>query len=149
MFLKIRNWFIDTKIGFKNLFYWLPIIWNDRGWDRYFVFNILNHKVKEMIKYYGYDKQFIEPKENNIHEELYKIRDVLHGIIWYDYNKDAQEILFQKSLSFGDMCALSFGDMCALSKKDSEKLYQLKQKLEKNDYDKLFKLLNNYYKNLV
>jgi len=29
----------------KNLFRWLPIIWQDEQWDHYFIFEILKHKL--------------------------------------------------------------------------------------------------------
>ena len=29
----------------KNLFRWLPIIWQDEQWDHYYIFEILRHKL--------------------------------------------------------------------------------------------------------
>jgi hypothetical protein len=31
--------------GIKSLLFWLPVIWNDRHWDHYFLYKILHHKL--------------------------------------------------------------------------------------------------------
>jgi len=36
----------DLKNGIKNLIKWFPVIWKDRQWDYYYIFAILNHKLK-------------------------------------------------------------------------------------------------------
>ena len=36
----------NIKTGFKNIFYWLPIIWKDRNWDSHYIFDIMMHKLK-------------------------------------------------------------------------------------------------------
>jgi len=39
--------------GFKNIIYWLPVIWKDRNWDSYYIFEILQHKLSAQAKYIG------------------------------------------------------------------------------------------------
>lgn len=39
--------------GIKNIQYWFPIIWKDRNWDSYYIFEILSHKIKAQAKYIG------------------------------------------------------------------------------------------------
>ena len=42
---------------FKNLFRWLPIIWEDEQWDYYHILEILKHKLiftAEHTRKYGY-----------------------------------------------------------------------------------------------
>jgi hypothetical protein len=39
--------------GFKNIWYWLPIIWKDRNWDSHYIFEIMMHKLKAQSKYIG------------------------------------------------------------------------------------------------
>jgi hypothetical protein len=41
------------KTGFKNLWYWLPVIWKDRNWDHRYIFEILKHKLEAQSKYIG------------------------------------------------------------------------------------------------
>jgi hypothetical protein len=36
----------NIKESFKNIRYWLPIIWKDRHWDHSYIFYILEHKLK-------------------------------------------------------------------------------------------------------
>ena len=36
----------NIKQGFKNIWYWLPIIWKDRHWDHSYIYYILKHKLK-------------------------------------------------------------------------------------------------------
>ena len=43
----------NIKTGFKNIFYWLPIIWKDRHWDSHYIFEIMMHKLKAQSKYIG------------------------------------------------------------------------------------------------
>jgi len=46
------NGFINTvKTGVRNLFTWFPVIWNDRDWDYYFIFKLLEFKLNKMAKY--------------------------------------------------------------------------------------------------
>lgn len=49
--VKIKIFIRNIIIGIKNLYYWFPIIWNDRNWDQYYLYVILKHKLKKMEKY--------------------------------------------------------------------------------------------------
>ena len=43
----------NIKIGIKNIWYWLPIIWKDRNWDSHYIFEIMVHKLKAQSEYIG------------------------------------------------------------------------------------------------
>ena len=43
----------NIKIGIKNIWYWLPIIWKDRHWDSHYIFEIMKHKINAQSKYIG------------------------------------------------------------------------------------------------
>lgn len=43
----------NIKYGFKNIRYWLPVIWKDRNWDDAFIFIILKHKLKVQAQHIG------------------------------------------------------------------------------------------------
>ena len=43
----------NIKIGIKNIWYWLPIIWKDRHWDSHYIFEIMVHKLKAQSEYIG------------------------------------------------------------------------------------------------
>jgi hypothetical protein len=40
----------DLYRGIKNLIQWFPVIWKDRDWDSYYIFQILEHKLKLQAK---------------------------------------------------------------------------------------------------
>lgn len=46
----VRYFHKDLYRGIKNLIIWLPIIWKDRDWDSYYIFKILEHKLKLQSK---------------------------------------------------------------------------------------------------
>jgi hypothetical protein len=39
--------------GVKNIIYWFPIIWKDRNWDGYYIYEIMKHKLKAQANYIG------------------------------------------------------------------------------------------------
>ena len=43
----------DFIQGVKNIWKWLPIIWKDRDWDHSYIYNILQHKLKNQATYIG------------------------------------------------------------------------------------------------
>ena len=43
----------EIRTGFKNIFYWAPVIWKDRHWDSHYIFEIMMHKIKAQSKYIG------------------------------------------------------------------------------------------------
>jgi len=47
---KIENFFRYIKHGIKNIIIWIPIIWQDRDWDQWFLYKILQFKLKRMAK---------------------------------------------------------------------------------------------------
>ena len=41
----------EFKVSVKNLIRWFPIIWKDRDWDDYYIFEVLKFKLKNQAKY--------------------------------------------------------------------------------------------------
>jgi len=78
--------------GFKNIWYWLPIIWKDRHYDSHYIFDIMIHKIKAQSKYIG---------ERNIHTRakrdsevmmtcvrlIEKVQDEFYSSEYNDYHK--------------------------------------------------------------
>lgn len=52
-FSNIRIFFRNVRIGLKNLVKWLPVIWKDRDWDHYFIYEILKAKLESQAEYIG------------------------------------------------------------------------------------------------
>jgi len=58
---KLYRWFLwDVKhvhktvwTGIKNLWRWFPIIWKDRDWDYYYIFQVLKFKLEKQAKHLG------------------------------------------------------------------------------------------------
>ena len=58
---KLYRWFLwdakhvhkTTWIGIKNLWKWFPIIWKDRDWDYYYIFQVLKFKLEKQAKHLG------------------------------------------------------------------------------------------------
>jgi hypothetical protein len=45
-----RYYHKDLYKGIKNLIQWFPVIWKDRDWDSYYIFRILEYKLKLQAK---------------------------------------------------------------------------------------------------
>ena len=49
----VQYFYYDALYGIKNLWKWIPIIWKDRNWDQYYIWEVLKFKIKEQAKYIG------------------------------------------------------------------------------------------------
>lgn len=84
--------------GFKNLKYWLPIIWRDRDWDYDYVYNILKHKLKSKSKFFKNHSFYVGAENdakwmdvcirliNKIQTEYYQSEymDYMEDKFWFD-----------------------------------------------------------------
>lgn len=41
------------KYGVKNLYKWFWVIWKDRDWDHYYIFEVLKFKLEKQAKHLG------------------------------------------------------------------------------------------------
>jgi hypothetical protein len=41
------------KYGIKNLYKWFWVIWKDRDWDHYYIFEVLKFKLEKQAKHLG------------------------------------------------------------------------------------------------
>lgn len=62
IFKKIRNFFRDIPDNIRliiesieSLIEWIPIIWKDRDWDQWYLYNIMYKKLYKMEKFYDSD----------------------------------------------------------------------------------------------
>jgi len=64
---KVYRWFKwdakhlhrDIAQGFKNLWKWFPVIWKDRDWDDFYIFEVLKHKIKNTADYTEKKQRFV------------------------------------------------------------------------------------------
>ena len=57
MFQKIKDFPRNVIEGFRSIWLWLPVIWNDRQWDHQFIYSIFRHKLhltEELIRLHGH-----------------------------------------------------------------------------------------------
>lgn len=57
---KIR-YFINSV---KNLIRWFPIIWKDRDWDGWYIYTILETKIKHQAEYIRSKNRYVEAKRD-------------------------------------------------------------------------------------
>jgi len=73
-YLKMKNWIAEIIKGFKNLWYWLPVIWKDNQWDYSFLYRILHHKLRAMHRFYDSDKP-VTVVHNDVIEKIKECAD--------------------------------------------------------------------------
>ena len=78
--------------GIKNLIQWFPVIWKDRDWDSYYIFQILEHKLKLQSK--GISKRDIHMNAQRDVEIMMacvrlmeKVRDGYYESEYMDYHE--------------------------------------------------------------
>ena len=71
IFRKFMWWLKDARYyhkdfisGVKNLYKWLPIIWKDRDWDHFFIYQIIEFKLRGQAKYIGTKDRHTRAKED-------------------------------------------------------------------------------------
>ena len=53
IWINVRWVFIKFFMNIRNVIRWLPIIWEDKDWDDYFIYKILQFKLKNQAEYIG------------------------------------------------------------------------------------------------
>ena len=104
LFKNIKYYYRNIKLGFKNLWYWLPIIWKDRNWDNYFIFEVLKHKLKSQADYIGSRNYYTQAQLDSKRMKIcIKLIDIIQDESYYteygDYyeNKVGTELSIFKS----------------------------------------------------
>jgi len=53
IWINVRWVFIKFFMNIRNVIRWLPIIWKDRNWDDYYIYKVLQFKLKNQAEYIG------------------------------------------------------------------------------------------------
>jgi len=82
----------DFKVGVKNIWYWLPIIWKDRNWDQGYIFTILKHKLEAQANCIGTRDIHTRAKRDaevmmTCTRLIDKVTDEFYGMEYMDYHK--------------------------------------------------------------
>ena len=76
----------------KNLIRWFPIIWKDQDWDDYYIFEILNFKLKNQAEYISYHDRHMSAKRDAeimmlCVRLIEKVQDEWYGREYFDYHE--------------------------------------------------------------
>lgn len=121
---KLETTWYNIKYGLVNIIKWMPIVWNDRDWDHYYLLKILEFKLLKMEKLFrkygnhmSSDKQARQLKKcSEIFKRLYKDEYqeesfMMHDKKWGDLNVEFKEVS-------EDLSEIIFRRKNALTKKD-------------------------------
>jgi len=95
---KVNNWLWDS-IGWKlrdiyrsirNVIRWLPIIWKDRDWDSYYIYEILKFKLQNQANYIGKQNRHTRSKRDaeimrTCVKLIQRIQDEYYAMEYMDY----------------------------------------------------------------
>ena len=93
-----RYYHKDLINGIKNLIYWFPIIWKDRSYDHYYIYEILKHKIKKQAEYIR-DRDFhaMAKRDSEIMMLVTRLIDKCnngdYGLEYMDYHKSEYNFL--------------------------------------------------------
>lgn len=159
MFNKIKEWPRQVRYGIKNLIEWFPVIWNDRHWDHYFIYQILRHKLhltEQLIRHHGHHVNHIEDAEKikicvRLLDRL--IKDDYHDNVYkhHDEKWGESELVFTDSTDYPDCSVVDIKYPNVKTKKDKEQekkefrlLINKVQELKDQDIELLFKIMRKH-----
>lgn len=71
----------------RKLIYWLPVIWNDRDFDQYYIYEILRHKLISMRNFFENNAHTLYSKERA--KEMDLCIKILNRLIADEYHINA------------------------------------------------------------
>jgi len=158
MIEKIRTFFRDIKIGIKNLITWFPVIWKDRQWDHWFIYEILHKKLsltEYHIRNYGHhvraeqDADNIKKcvlllkrlKDDEYSENAFKQHREKWGepkFIWKESDRpDCHKLLIEHD-------TIKTEEDKIQERKDFKNAYDHEDYLKQQDLDLLFKIIRKH-----
>ena len=57
---RLTEWWYNLTSGLRSLRYWVPIIWKDRDWDYWHIYNILKFKLEQNAKLLQNKQRFVD-----------------------------------------------------------------------------------------
>lgn len=87
--------FHSIKIGFKNIFKWWMVIWQDRDFDFSYMEELIKFKLESMESFFRSDDTHILEAEN-IADEIREAIDILDNLIKGKYEDDAYKEYYDK-----------------------------------------------------
>jgi hypothetical protein len=142
-YYKVNNFLVSIK----RLYTWLPVLWEDRDWDYGFILDILEFKIKQ-------SRLYIEKYGSHLHKDIdtksMRIAEILidrikndkysklvleeHAKKWGEYDFDGRYVTRTKVITKYD---------AELELAETQKIYEHKEYLRKQDWDYLCKHLKD------
>lgn len=147
--------------GFKNLWDWKGVVWNDQDFDHYFLFVVLKHKIDNMIQdfeknefYVGVDKDVKDMKicsllldrilKDEYHENVFRYHDQKWGELKLE-TKPCEKSGLTKLNIYREMAYTPY-----LEQKEREehmRLIRQEEHLKRQDINMLFDKMKKYVRN--
>jgi len=70
--------------GVKNIKYFFPVIWNDRDWDDWYIYELLHVKLKKMGRYFENSPWLDDTEKDQICIEIKEAIVLCERILCYD-----------------------------------------------------------------
>jgi len=91
--------------GIKNLWAWFPIIWKDRDWDGWFIYQIIEFKLTRQSKYIGKMDRHVRAQKDArdmliCSKLIAKVKEDYYELEHFDYYKSV--IRYTKMVGFDD-----------------------------------------------
>lgn len=143
----------SIKIGFKNIIKYFKVIWQDRDWDDYYIYKLLEVKFKSMYKFYSSDKAWSEDAPK-VAEQIKEALRLLDKFMNYDYLHEALAEFYKKypdykweiktePSSYGEGYRKIIDNDTPEQKILLRQCFKKEQELKEHDYDLFFDLLRN------
>ena len=79
----------NIKYGIQNLIKWFPVIWKDRDWDHYYLYQILEFKLDQMIHLH---RNYGHLEDNELYaSQMETCSKILNRLKADDYDASFQE----------------------------------------------------------
>ena len=123
MFKVLRYIRYDIPRGIKNIIKWTPVIWRDRDWDYYFLFVIMEFKLKQMEKLFrNYGMGLHSVRDADRMKICRLLIERINEDNYYNMYKEGKVFKFDKS----------------------PKIFEIEARQIKQDKEYLFKIMNKY-----
>lgn len=93
--------FYSIKQGIKNLIKWRKVIYNDRDWDHYYIYKILEKKLEHMENFFSSDDAYSAKASEEAHK-LMIAKNLAKRLVNDDYLSNAT-IEYDKVYSNDDL----------------------------------------------
>lgn len=119
--------------GVKNIWEWLPIVWKDREWDSYYIWDVLKFKIKKQAEYLGeHDYHESSKRDSEIMMTCTRLIDKIQN----DYYSEECFDYYENDFSF-----------IPVEGKPNESEIKIEQKSE--HFDDYFKKYPRIYKQVI